>query len=201
MSKHVSASNFSQPESDENELGISPATAIHFPPPRTPFNIIADPAQYHKEFHDSGLDSNYKLQSTKVGCEFDRKSEVLLKINGNTCSNNGTPRFSAPGRRGNSEPSSTHSTPAKSSSRVSFGGAIVANGSKAPEGRAGSSSRLFRRMSIPNTELSVDVPHFDLEEDPSFWNDHNVQVSLFSVVPPFSIRCSSLMDVNYGMYV
>ncbi|CAK9328894.1 unnamed protein product [Citrullus colocynthis] len=180
MSKHVSASKSSQPESNENELGIS-ASGLHFPPPRAPFNIIADPAQFHKEFHDSGFESNFKLQSTKAGWSPDRKSDVSLKINGNACSNNGTPRFLAQGRRVSSEPSSTQSTPAKSSSRVSFGGAIVATGSKAPQladGRAGSSSRFFRRMSILNTELPVDVPHFDLEEDPSFWKDHNVQVMI-----------------------
>lgn len=179
MAKQASASRNSELESNENELGTSPS-ALHFPPPRTPFNIIADPAQYHREFHDSGFDSNYKLQSTKPDCSSDRKSQVSLKIiNGNACTNNGTPRFSAQTRRVNSEPSSTQSTPAKSSSRVSFGGAIVA------DGRAGSSFRLSRRISIPNTELPVDVPHFDLEEDPSFWKDHNVQVRSSSVVSPF----------------
>ncbi|XP_038875671.1 kinesin-like protein KIN-12C [Benincasa hispida] len=180
MSKHVSSSKSSQPESNENELGISPS-GLHFPPPRTPFNIIADPAQFQKEFHDSGFDSRFKLQSIKADWSSDRKSEVSLKINGNACSNYGTPRVSVQGRRVNSEPSSTQSTPAKSSSRVSFGGAIVATGSKAPQladGRAGSSSRFFRRISIMNTELPVDVPHFDLEEDPSFWKDHNVQVMI-----------------------
>ncbi|XP_023547738.1 kinesin-like protein KIN-12C isoform X2 [Cucurbita pepo subsp. pepo] len=178
MSKHVSASKNAQPEADENELGTSPS-ALHFPPPRTPFNIIADPAQFQKEFHDSVFDSNFKLQSTKADWFSDRKSDVSLKVNWKTGTNNGTPRFSAQGRRVSSEPSSTQSTPAKSSSRVSFGG--VATGSKAPQlgdGRAGCSSRLFRRIAIPDTELPVDVPHFDLEEDPSFWKDHNVQVMI-----------------------
>uniref|UniRef100_A0A9I9DNE2 Kinesin motor domain-containing protein n=1 Tax=Cucumis melo TaxID=3656 RepID=A0A9I9DNE2_CUCME len=180
MSKHLPVSKNSQPEYNENELGVSPS-GLHFPPPRTPFNIIADPAQFQKEFHDSGFDSNLKLQSTKADLFSDRKSEVSLKINGNACTSNGTPRFSAQGRRVNSEPSSTHSTPAKSSSRVSLGGAIVATGSKAPQladGRAGSSYRFSRRISMPNTECPVDVSHIDLEEDPSFWKDHNVQVMI-----------------------
>ncbi|XP_011656324.1 kinesin-like protein KIN-12C isoform X2 [Cucumis sativus] len=180
MSKHLPVSKNSQPESNENELGVSPS-GFHFPPPRTPFNIIADPAQFQKEFYDSGFDSNLKFQSTEADFFSDRKSEVSLKINGNACTNSGTPRLSAQGRRVSSEPSSTHSTPAKSSSRVSLGGAIVSTGSKAPQladGRAGSSYRFSRRISMPNTEFPVDVSHIDLEEDPSFWKDHNVQVMI-----------------------
>lgn len=188
MSKQVSTS-LSQPEPNENEFGTSPS-ALHFPPPRTPFNIIADPAQYQKEFQDSGFASNYKFQSIKPDWSCDTKSEVSLKFSGSACINNATPRLSAQGRRVSSEPSSTQTTPAKSSSRVPFGGAIVASKAhQLADGRGGSSFRLSRRMSmpIPNTELPVEVPHFDLVEDPSFWKDHNVQVGSCSVVPPFWI--------------
>ncbi|MFS7944338.1 hypothetical protein Hanom_Chr06g00510981 [Helianthus anomalus] len=37
--------------------------------------------------------------------------------------------------------------------------------------------RVSRRISSGNGELvAAEVPHFELVEDPSFWDDHNVQV-------------------------
>lgn len=38
------------------------------------------------------------------------------------------------------------------------------------------SSRTSKGTPVINSEPSVQVPHFELAEDPSFWKDHNVQV-------------------------
>lgn len=44
-----------------------------------------------------------------------------------------------------------------------------------PKGAA-LSSRTSKGTSVINSQISVQVPHFELAEDPSFWKDHNVQV-------------------------
>ncbi|XP_027331846.1 kinesin-like protein KIN-12C [Abrus precatorius] len=76
---------------------------------------------------------------------------------------NATPRASSRTGKAHSEPNSAQSTPARNTPRVSLGG-----GSR---GRGVSSCVLLK-----DTELSLQVPHFDLKDDPSFWTDHNVQV-------------------------
>lgn len=102
-----------------------------------------------------------------------------------------TPRISRTVGRANSnysENNSTQSTPTKSVSKpptsVLFKSKIDGNGG----GRWGNFSALYKgfpsssgHSTIVNT---VEVPHFDLKEDPSFWMDHNVQVSLLSSVRP-----------------
>ncbi|KAJ6419585.1 hypothetical protein OIU84_029653 [Salix udensis] len=85
---------------------------------------------------------------------------------------NVTPRGN---KRANSESNSTQSTPSKS---------VV---SKPPvnsgfRGKGGSFSALYRGVPVSGglggttVVNSVEVPHFDLREDPSFWMEHNVQV-------------------------
>lgn len=85
---------------------------------------------------------------------------------------NVTPRGN---KRANSESNSTQSTPSKS---------VV---SKPPvnsgfRGKGGSFSALYRGLPVSaglggtTVVNSVEVPHFDLKEDPSFWMEHNVQV-------------------------
>ncbi|KAK7363420.1 hypothetical protein VNO77_05563 [Canavalia gladiata] len=77
---------------------------------------------------------------------------------------NATPRLSVRTGKAHSEPNSAQSTPARNTSRVSLGGG-------SGRGRGVSSCALLKE-----TELCVEVPHFDLKDDPSFWTDHNVQV-------------------------
>ncbi|CAK8563854.1 unnamed protein product [Lathyrus sativus] len=62
----------------------------------------------------------------------------------------------------NSEPGSAHSTPARNSSRISLGG--------------GNSRVSLGKGMLKGTEMATEVQHFELEHDPSFWTDHNVQV-------------------------
>nr|TKR74326.1 phragmoplast orienting kinesin-1 isoform X1 [Populus alba] len=156
-----------EPSTKENEFETSLNSSGHFPPQRTPLNSIPDPTQCHKETHESGFDG--KLETTRSG----RFST-------------GTPRFLIRhGKAAQSEPNSAHNTPARSASRASLGGALggYATGTRSLQFTKGkdvsfSSSRVSRGISVANSDFSVEVPHFELEEDPSFWKDHNVQVMI-----------------------
>ncbi|CAK7326258.1 unnamed protein product [Dovyalis caffra] len=158
-----------EPSTKENEFETSLNSSVHFPPPRTPLNTIPDPTQCHKETHESGFDS--KHETTRSG----RFST------GNYTS---TPRvLTRHGKAAQSEPNSANSTPARSGSRASLGGALggYASGTRSMQFSKGKdvsflSSRVSRGISVANSDFSVEVPHFELDEDPSFWKDHNVQV-------------------------
>ncbi|GLT91456.1 hypothetical protein SLE2022_093420 [Rubroshorea leprosula] len=182
MSRDASSSRFvprdalrnAQHEANENEFECSPDQA-HFPPPRTPLNAIVDPSQSQKEKQSQQCDfySKDKSESAKP----DRKSE-MLNLNLINAAYRGVSRHG----KVHSEPNSAHSTPARSSSRMSLGGGVSA-GSRVTEVFGGSgvnsssSSRVSRRISMIDTsDLCIDVPHFELDEDASFWTDHNVQV-------------------------
>lgn len=172
-----------QLESTENEFDNS-MNSIHFPPPRTPLNTIPDPSQFQREFQELDFDSKDRFGAARAGRSSDRKIEVLEnllslnKVIGNV-SNCGTPRVSGRGKA-QSEPSSAQSTPARSISRTLNGGVVGAcSGHRPPPysvGKGGSSSRVSRGISNPMSEPLVEVPHFEIVEDPSFWMDHNVQV-------------------------
>ncbi|KAG6735553.1 hypothetical protein POTOM_061836 [Populus tomentosa] len=156
-----------EPSTKENEFETSLNSSGHFQPQRTPLNSIPDPTQCHKETQESGFDG--KLETTRSG----RFST-------------GTPRFLIRhGKAAQSEPNSAHNTPARSASRASLGGALggYATGTRSLQFTKGkdvsfSSSRVSRGISVANSDFSVEVPHFELEEDPSFWKDHNVQVMI-----------------------
>ncbi|KAK3007108.1 hypothetical protein RJ639_016177, partial [Escallonia herrerae] len=95
-------------------------------------------------------------------------------------------------RIGNSGPNfetskvSSQVTPARRTSSV---------GTRLPQytgGKGGSSSRVSRAIAVASSEPQVEVPCFELVEDLSFWNDHNVQV-LIRVRP-----ISSMEQVSQG---
>lgn len=91
-----------------------------------------------------------------------------------------------------SECNSTQSTPTKSVTKPpnpGFRSKVDGNGSV----RTGNFAQLYKGVPVscgPSTVVNtVEVPHFDLKEDPSFWMDHNVQVSLiwkFQEFPAYS---------------
>ncbi|GAV81504.1 Kinesin domain-containing protein/Kinesin-relat_1 domain-containing protein [Cephalotus follicularis] len=97
---------------------------------------------------------------------------------------------------GYSESSSTQNTPTKSVSKPpnsGFRSRVDGNGGA----RAGGFAALYKgnpsncglvTSTVVNT---VEVPHFDLKEDPSFWMDHNVQVL---------IRVRPLNGMEKGMH-
>ncbi|XP_059645790.1 kinesin-like protein KIN-12F, partial [Cornus florida] len=84
---------------------------------------------------------------------------------------------------GYSECNSTQSTPTKSVTKPPNPGLCLTGGSR-PLSNGGARMGNFAALSkgIPiscsssTVVNSVEVPHFDLKEDPSFWMDHNVQV-------------------------
>ncbi|KAM1066242.1 hypothetical protein ACFX1X_021953 [Malus domestica] len=178
--RNVARNSQSEPNENEFETASNP---IHFPPPRTPLNSIADPAQLQKELHEFDFDSQPKFEAIRSGrysLSLDRKIEAPEKAGHGGGLSYGTPRVSSGrGGKAHSEPNSAQSTPARTS-RASIGGAMGGcTGSKALQyngGRAGSCSRISREVSVVNSEVLAQVPHFELAEDSSFWNDHNVQV-------------------------
>ncbi|KAG8658950.1 hypothetical protein MANES_03G210501v8 [Manihot esculenta] len=165
-----------QDEANENEFENS-LNSAHFPPPRTPLNTISDPSQYHTEIHESDFLSKGKLERIRAARLSSKKFEPVDKAE-----SFGTPRISIRHGKAHSEPNSSQNTPARSGSRVSLGGAVgaYAAGSRNTHFSKGketsSSNRLSRGISIENSDFSVEAPHFELNEDPSFWADHNVQV-------------------------
>lgn len=151
----------SQNEANENEFGAS-LNPLHFPPPRSPLNSIPDPSQFQKDIQESdqAYSTNRLLSDRKVV----EASGSLVATHG------GTPRVSVRSHgKIHSEPSSAQSTPARSGcSRVSLGGRGVSSSALF--------SRVSRGISVVNHEVSLDVEHFELVDDPLFWKDHNVQV-------------------------
>ncbi|XP_031256347.1 kinesin-like protein KIN-12C [Pistacia vera] len=164
MSKESSSSRLapktSQHESNENELGTS-LNPINFPPPRTPLNSIPDPSQYSVQ--ESEL---IRIATNRSASD---KSKVILESNASVGLSHATPRFPARHHgRAQMEPSSVQSTPARSGgSRFSLSGRGISSSSF---------SRVTRGISAMNNEFSVEVPQFELVDDPLFWNYHNVQV-------------------------
>ncbi|XP_059641625.1 kinesin-like protein KIN-12C [Cornus florida] len=168
---------------NENEFENS-SNPIHFPPPRTPLDTISDPSQHQRELQELDFNSQIKLKVAELVDhpikEFEN-SESQLTVNkgtGNLGLNYGTPRILSRGKS-HSEPNSAQSTPARCSSRTSNVGTLGAcTGPRPPQSgaRLGSSSRVSRGIPLVNSEPSVEVPHFELVEDNSFWKDHNVQV-------------------------
>ncbi|KAG6731459.1 hypothetical protein I3842_01G130000 [Carya illinoinensis] len=188
MSKETSTSRLAarnvskgtQSETKENgfETLLNP---VHFPPPRTPLNTIHDPSQYQTDPQGPDIDTHHKFEARRGGRSLDRKLEGVEKF-GNAGLSYGTPRGSGrAGTKAQSEPNSAQTTPVRSVSRASIGGATGALTSiRAPPlyagGKGGSFSRVSRGISVANSELRGDVQDFELVEDPSFWADHNVQV-------------------------
>lgn len=107
---------------------------------------------------------------------------------GNGGSNYGTPRPVRTGGKASSnqsESSSNSSTPTKSVPRTmnNIVSAVTAMnsfripGSQGSIVRTGHNSKNLAMASTPPTVVNtVEVPHFELNEDPAFWMDHNVQV-------------------------
>jgi len=111
-------------------------------------------------------------------------SQSVLTRNGSSF--NLTPRVGGTAwraNRGHSEScASTQNTPARSVSKPPNPGFAPFSSLRHPgSARAGSYATLSRRFSVSSGQLcnvnTVEVPHFDLKEDPSFWMDHNVQVN------------------------
>ncbi|XP_062092244.1 kinesin-like protein KIN-12D [Humulus lupulus] len=110
-----------------------------------------------------------------------------LQVRGAGISNGGfanmTPRTTTRtvGRAGSnfSETNSTQSTPTKSVSKPP-GSSLRSKVDGVGGARTGNFAALYKGTPIPSGSCTVvntvEVPHFNLKEDPSFWMEHNVQV-------------------------
>lgn len=115
-------------------------------------------------------------------------SSIASEIGGDLNFNRNTPRSTKTVVRGNSsnsESNSTQCTPTKSVSKPPNQGMCLTTGHRPPPASGGARMANFAALSrgIPSYGSSttcvntVEVPHFEMKEDPSFWMDHNVQVS------------------------
>lgn len=153
-------------ESNENEFDdlLNP---ILLPPPRTPLNSIPDPSQC-QELEPTPRGKPDVVRSLR---SVDKRADAS-DIHAISNNRNGTP--------GHANKAKAHletiaqSTPAR---RVSNIGASGARSALHTGGKVGNlTSRVSRGIPLVTCETSVEVPHFELVEDPSFWKDHNVQV-------------------------
>lgn len=167
-------------ETKENEFENS-MNSVHVQPARTPLNSIQDPSQYQEETRESDFDSREKHEATgERHRSSDRRIEGLDSKTGNgNNSNPCIPRTSS--RQGKAQPELHYvqSTPGRSGARVSLGGGC-SSGARGVQcnGVRGviSSSRISRGIPVADFDLYTEAPHFEFDEDPSYWTDHNVQV-------------------------
>lgn len=158
-----------QSAGEENDLASLWNQTTPFPS-RPPLNSIPDPSQY-------------LLQQSQLHFEEKPESSRRRKHEGIVSALTRTPKGNGRAKSSNSEPNSAQSTPARSGHRVSIGGSTLTRlPSQFGYGGGGRSTLLHRdsdsrRFSIATPQqLLADTPHFELDADPSFWNDHNVQV-------------------------
>ncbi|KAI3469226.1 hypothetical protein Pfo_025889 [Paulownia fortunei] len=170
-------------------------------PSRAPLNSIPDPSQYHSKTPLQQFQHDFKEKSESSKPSGSKKPEGITETH-LISSLLKTPKVYGRAKPTNSEPNSAQSTPIRSGSRVSNAGAAsgctitrlpsqLGNGG----GRGGIFPRVSRGISIaiPH-QLSADVPHFELDDDPSFWNDHNVQV-LIRIRP---LNNTEMISQGYG---
>ncbi|KAG9459911.1 hypothetical protein H6P81_004419 [Aristolochia fimbriata] len=155
---------------NENEFGDT-VNAAPGPPPRTPLNTIQDPLLSPRDF--PGREAEKKSQASDVVTQ-----NLDFRGDGNGGSECGTPK-GGPGFAF-SEPNSAQSTPARIAARVSSIGCSAAQSASRSSPyagpKAGVVSKAARGEAGSAHWSSVEVPHFELDEDSSFWTDHNVQV-------------------------
>ncbi|KAL5054076.1 hypothetical protein RYX36_034758 [Vicia faba] len=94
---------------------------------------------------------------------------------------NGTPKVTRNAGRACSESNSTNSTPTKSVTKPPPSSSVRGKADGSFSARLGNYAALYKGVSStsctpPTVVNTVEVPHFDLKEDSSFWINHNVQV-------------------------
>ncbi|KAI7744954.1 hypothetical protein M8C21_027075 [Ambrosia artemisiifolia] len=144
-----------QTEANENQFDktVPVPVSVDVSVSRTPLDTIPDPSQFSKEFIHEVLNQNgIKDKLLDVGCSGSNRRKF----------------------------DSANSTPARSVVRSNVGQLGIFTGPRVVQStgdRGGGVSRVSRRISSGNCELvAAEVPCFELEKDPLFWDDHNVQV-------------------------
>ncbi|XP_020889083.1 kinesin-like protein KIN-12C isoform X3 [Arabidopsis lyrata subsp. lyrata] len=171
MSRNVP--RIEMPESEENEF----ASLSLFSPSRAPLNSIPDPSQIQKANHLPDFDLVQKLEGTRAQHQRtlgpEKRLEVLEGRAGNSSDSN--PKIVNRNGKSRSEPNSAQSTPTRNGARVSLGGGC-ATGARVVQSFGGR-GRIPRGISMAESvSFAETTPHFELNEDHSFWKEHNVQV-------------------------
>ncbi|KAL1548256.1 kinesin-like protein KIN-12E isoform X4 [Salvia divinorum] len=174
-----------QSAGDENEFESLWSQTIPAPS-RPPLNSIPDPSQSQLQSEEK---PDFSRRRKHQGMGERQFISSLMR----------TPKANSNGRAksATSEPNSAHSTPATSVHRVSIGASTLTRlppqfGNGGGRLHRDSDSRRFS-IAIPQ-QLMAEVPHFELDDDPSFWNDHNVQV-LIRMRP---LNSSEMVSQGYG---
>ncbi|KAF8085043.1 hypothetical protein N665_0685s0035 [Sinapis alba] len=161
--------------------------------PRAPLNTIHDPLNNPKDPRSGKIertpskpkpknpDPALPLKTPDNKHRFGWGEKRGSIANTNVGSSNTTPKTGrVVGRAGScySETGSAQNTPTKSVSKPPPGSCYRG---KVDGTRAGGYASLYKGLSSSDRQVSgvvntVEVPHFDLKEDPSFWMDHNVQI-------------------------
>lgn len=194
MSRNVP--RIEMPESEENEF----ASLSLFSPSRAPLNSIPDPSQLQKPNHLFDSDLVQKLEGATrtqhhrtLGTE--KRFEVLEGRAGNASGmHDSNPKIVNRNGKSRSEPNSAQNTPTRNGPRVSLSGAC-ATGAQYFGGR-GTFSRIPKGISMAD---SVTTPHFELNEDHSFWKEHNVQVGALFRRFLMNLKLTNLGIFLYGV--
>ncbi|XP_075476802.1 kinesin-like protein KIN-12C isoform X2 [Primulina tabacum] len=184
----------------------SPSNQMQLTPSRSPLNSIPDPSQLQSRTHNQLLQHHFKEKPESSRCIGSKTFEAIAETE-QISSFLKNPRGYAKGKAAHSEPSSAQSTPQVRSgpkfsnfSSASSGGTLtrVLCQLGSVGGRGGVCPRVSRRISISNPEqLPVQVPQFELDEDPGFWENHNVQV-LIRIRP---LNNNEIVSQGYGRCV
>ncbi|KAL8157876.1 kinesin-like protein KIN-12C isoform X2 [Apium graveolens] len=188
----TSRTSIKHTEPSENDLDIlSSNFSANFPPPRTPLNSITDPSQYIEQKANHQTDYEVSRPGRLADAKLEASVAVMMSKRGGNVGGNDSSRVSSKWKS-YSEPNSANSTPARriSSVGVNTGPRVSVCGGE----KGGSSSKASKRLSIGNFEVPEEITKFELVEDPSFWNDHNVQTLIR--IRPFNN--SEKMSQGYG---
>lgn len=147
----------------------------NFPPPRTPLNSIPDPSQCLEQKANHEIDYEVSRQVRSSDVKLEASVAMMMSKRGGNVSGYDNSRVSSKWKS-YSEPNSANSTPVRriSSVGVNTGPRVSVYGGE----KGGSSSKVSKRLSVGNLEVPEEITKFELVEDPSFRNDHNVQVNL-----------------------
>ncbi|XP_010505456.1 PREDICTED: kinesin-like protein KIN-12C [Camelina sativa] len=177
MSRNVP--RIEMPESEENVF----ANLSLFSPSRAPLNSIPDPNQLQMANHLSEFDLVQKLESTRTQHQRALGPEKRFDVSEGRAGIASGMHDSNPkivGRKSRSEPNSAQSTPTRNGARVSLGGGC-ATGARVVQSFGGRGTSSFARIPrgismAESVSFALTTPHFELNEDHSFWKEHNVQV-------------------------
>ncbi|KAJ0680587.1 putative plus-end-directed kinesin ATPase [Helianthus annuus] len=184
---------------------------------RAPLNTIQDPVQNPSKFdYELGLKSSKVYRTpTKPKVKYTESAMKTPEKQGGLgrnrygwgqdsrdegrIGNGNTPKACKITRAAScfTEGNSTHTTPTKSVGKPPSVGLVYGGSSRPPVNggvRTGNFTALSKGIPVAFNACApvntVDVPHFDLREDPSFWMDHNVQV-LIRIRPLNGMEISS----------